>query len=207
SIKGCFPTSEILTNAYRQEIVKAFNCFVMDTYGARDGGITAYEINKGYYNVGHNSYAELTNCYKKDTGTLLVTDLLNYAFPFIRYEIGDEVTMPTNQTNFNYNGQVFTEIFGRVSDVIRLDNGRVLTGPGFTILFKDLNVIGYRLTKINGLKIKLDIQPKENYSYAEEELIRSTCKKHAGDDCDIEINYVKNFQTNQNGKRDYFISN
>jgi len=206
-IKGCFPTSEILTDTYRKEIVEAFNCFVMDTYGARDGGTTAYEINPGYYNVGHNSYAELINCYEKDTGTLLVTDLLNFAFPFIRYKIGDEATMPTNLSNFNYNGQVFTKIFGRISDVIRLENGRVLTGPGFTILFKDLNVIAYRIKQINGKKIRLDIQKGPNYTVKEEKAIIGTCKKHAGNDCEIEISYVANFQTKQNEKRDYFMSN
>jgi len=206
SIKGCFPTSEILTDSYRKEMELAFNGSVMDCYGARDGGITAYEITKGIYNVSYNSYAEIENCYIQDTGSLLVTDLLNFAFPFIRYQIGDEVEMPKNQLKSNYNGQVFTKILGRTSNIIKLDNGNVLTGPGFTILFRDLNVKAYQISKINGSEIKIKIQRGANYADAEEKLILETFKKHAGNDCVLEIEYIDEFEKNANGKLNYFIN-
>ena len=205
-IKGCFPTSEILTDSYRKEMEEAFGSFVLDGYGARDGGITAYEINRGYYNVGYNSIAEVINCSSDDTGTLLVTDLLNYAFPFIRYEVGDEATLPSNKIEYEYNGQIISKILGRVSDVIRLENGHVLTGPGFTILFKDLNVVAYRISKIDILKIKIEVQRNNNYSIEEEKLIYNTIKKHAGEDCKIMIRYVDKMATKKNGKRAYLIN-
>lgn len=204
-LKACLPTSEILTEEYRKEIIRAFNCKVMDGYGARDGGVTADEITPGYYHVGYNSICELTDCYAEDTGKLLVTDLLNYAFPFIRYDIGDEVTIPQKEFDC-YNGQVITKVFGRVSHVLRLENGHTLTGPGFTILFKDLNVIAYKIYKTGYLKVKIDIQPKENYTKEEEILIYGTLKKHAGSDCEIEIEYFNKFEADKNGKRNYFMN-
>lgn len=206
-IKGCFTTSEILTPDYRKEIEKAFNCKVMDCYGARDSGITAYEINPGYYYVSHNSYAELYDKFEKNKGSILVTDLLNYAFPFIRYDIGDEVEYLDENDKTDFNGQVFTEIIGRVSNIIKLDNGRVLTGPGFTILFKNLNVIAYRISQVGGMKLRFEVQKNEAYNIDDEKTILGTAKKHAGNDCEIELVYIDKFEPGKNGKRNFFLNN
>ena len=47
-IKACFPTSEILTDVYRNTIERVFGCIVCDMYGAHDGGIVAHNIRGGY---------------------------------------------------------------------------------------------------------------------------------------------------------------
>ena len=205
TLNACFPTSEILADGYRKQIEEAFHCIIMDGYGARDGGITADELTPGFYHVGYNSIAEVVDCYAKNTGKLLVTDLLNYAFPFIRYEIGDEVTLVPDNVKF-YNGQVISNVLGRESNVIHLENGHNLTGPGFTILFKDLNVIAYRIYKTGNLKIKIDIQPGGKFSKEEEKTIYETMKKHAGNNCEVFIEYFEKFDTEKSGKRNYFLN-
>lgn len=204
-LNACLPTSEILTDEYRAVIEETFHCKVMDGYGARDGGIAADELTPGHYHVGYNTICELTDCYQKDTGKLLITDLLNYAFPFIRYDIGDEVTMPNKIYDF-YNGQVITRVYGRESHVIRLENGHFLTGPGFTILFKDLNVIAYKISKAGPLHVKVEILPNNNFTDEEEKLIYGTLKKHAGEECHIDIVHVDHFNEESSGKRNYFIN-
>ncbi len=205
-IKGCFPTSEILLDSYRLEMEKAFGCFVMDGYGARDGGINAFEICSGYYNIGYNSFAELGDEYSENKGTLLCTDLLNYSFPFIRYEIGDEVSMPGDDFKSNYNGQIFTKIFGRESNIIHLKNGKILTGVGFAILLKHFNINAFRIKQINDLKIVIEIEKNICYTSKDENDILNSFKKHTGDDCCIEIIYVNKFKIEPNGKRLYFIN-
>lgn len=205
-IWGCFPTSEILTDTYREEIKKAFSCPILDGYGARDGGITAWEKQAGCFYVAHNAFAETVGNYPEKGGPLLVTDLLNKAFPFIRYEIGDEAILADSTDFCNYNGQVFSKILGRVSNIIHLENGRVITGPGFTILFKDLNVIAYRITQTAGKSLKLEIQPAQNYTSGEEKIILDTFHKHAGTDCEITLEYVEKFEVSPSGKRLFFIN-
>lgn len=206
SIKACFPTSEILTNHYKKEMIRAFNCVVMDGYGARDGGINAFEVKDDCYHVGYNSYAEILSPSDINSGELLVTDLLNKAFPFIRYKIGDEVVMTQKNSKDGYNGQVFNKILGRISSVLHLDNGRILTGPGFTILFKDLNVIAYRTTLVHGRKVLVEIQPGKNFTKEEENIILGTYKKHAGDDCEIVLKYLEKFELTESGKRLFFLN-
>lgn len=203
SVKGCFSTAEMLTPEYRLEIEKAFG-FVMDCYGARDGGLTAYEINKGSYNVSYNSIAEVVDCYNNGTGTLLVTDLLNFTFPLIRYEVEDDVCIDTESSR--YNGQVFTKIMGRSPDIIRLPNGRVLTGVGFQVMFGRLNVNAYRIVKSAELELSLEIQPTQKFSEEEETMLIGMVKKQAGNDCNVIIKKVANFVANKNGKRNYFMA-
>ena len=206
NVKICFSTSEILTDEYRHTIEKALHCKVVDCYGARDGGLSAYEIKPHEYHVSYNSIVELKEL-KNNSGEILTTDLLNYAFPFIRYQLGDEITLadPTIH-KYNFNGQIITRVWGRIPDIMKLGNGNVLTGPGFTILFKDLHVKAYRFKKIGYMKIECDIQKNIGYTKDEESLIIATLKKHAGEDCDIKIKYIDEFELPLSGKRHYFIS-
>ncbi len=204
NLKACFTTSETLTEDYRNTIENVFHCNVVDDYGARDGGLSAIEQSISNYNVAYNCIVEVEPSGQDlNTGKILATDLLNFAFPFIRYEIGDEVTLKESNS---YNGQTIAKVWGRIPDIIRLGNGRVLTGPGFTILFKDLNVIAYRIRKINDFAIQIEIQKDEKYTDKEEALIFDTFKKHSGKECRISIKYIETFKLENSGKRRYFLS-
>jgi phenylacetate-CoA ligase len=207
NISACFPTSEILTDLYRNTIEKAFNCKIINCYGAHDGGITAFESQKGFFEVGYNSIITMKEKDRNNTGSALLTDLLNFAMPLINYQLGDELQIDDskNQT-YSYNGQIINHVFGRTSDVIRLENGRILTGPGFTILFKDLPVESYSIEKNDYNSLLCNIKKQPNYKKEDEDLIISTLKKQAGNNSKIQIKYVDNFKLISSGKRRYFIS-
>ncbi|MCK5018416.1 MAG: phenylacetate--CoA ligase family protein, partial [Candidatus Peribacteraceae bacterium] len=83
NIKTCFTTAEILSDHYRQTIEEYLGCKVVDCYGARDGGVTAYETSYKNYEVSYHSYIEVDS--ETESGEILCTDLFNYAFPFVRY--------------------------------------------------------------------------------------------------------------------------
>lgn len=200
-IKACFPTSEILTDVYRKTIERAFNCVVSDMYGAHDGGISAHCIKEGY-RVGYNCFVQIEG--GGESGVALLTDVLSTSFPIIRYRLGDELTIGNGYNEF-YNGQVLDSVIGRTSDVIRLENGRVLTGPGFTVLFGVVPIKGYRISKTAPMQMTIDIVPEDSYGEKDENLIINTMHKHAGDECDIVIHYSDRIQTRDNGKNLYFM--
>ena len=126
--------------------------------------------------------------------------------PFIRYEIGDVVKLKDYKESTGYNGQVIQKVYGRSSDVFRLGNGRVLTGPGFTVLFRDKNVNAYRMKLIDPFTILIELKKNRQYSAANENDILSALKKQAGDDCKIIIRHVKDFSKHPNGKMNYFLT-
>lgn len=202
-IIACFPTSEILTDNYKETIKEAFSCQIIDSYGAHDGGITAFSMNDFFYEISYNSIV-ITHQNKNNIGKLLVTDTFNFAMPLINYELGDEVEI-NNDFNTNFNGQFFNKIYGRTSDVIRLKNGNILTGPGFTILFKDLPVESYSIEQINDDVIVCKIKKMHDFENKHETLIIDTISRFAGEGISIKINYVEEGEILKNGKKKYFI--
>lgn len=203
-MRGAFTTSENLTDVYRETIEKAFGCRVMDCYGSRDAAVTAYEIRPREYHLGYGAYVELVDEFEPGVGTLIATNLLNMAFPVLRYEFGDVAELDNNCPN--YNGQVLHRIYGRTSDVLRLDNGHVLTSPGFTILMRNFNVKAYDIQKLSGTHVRMQVQVVEGWDKEQEKKLIKEMQRFVGEGCEFTLEYVEKFETLKNGKRRYFMN-
>lgn len=203
-MRGAFTTSENLTDVYRETIERAFGCRVMDCYGARDAGITAYEVTPGNYHLGYSALVEIADEIAPNTGTLLSTNLLSMAFPVLRYDYGDVAELDNNSPV--YNGQVLHKIYGRVSDVLRLDNGHVLTSPGFTILMRNFEVKAYDIQKLSGAHVRMQVQVAEGWDKTQEKKLIVEMQRFVGEGCEFTLEYVDGFQELKNGKRRYFMN-
>lgn len=200
---AAFATAEKLTDYYRQVIIDTWGTQVMDCYGSKDGGITAYEIESGKYYVGYAAWLEASD---KEPSELYATNLINFAFPTIRYANRDEVMLWDDSVDSKYNGQLLRDVIGRTSDVLSFENGHKLTTSGFTILFRGFNVEAYRIIKKGGLSMLIQIQKRENYSQEEHELLYATVKKYVGEEVGVDFEYVDEFEPLKNGKRSFFIN-
>lgn len=206
-IEGVFTTSENLTDEYRRLIEETYECKVWDCYGARDAGITAYETDYHHYEVGYNAIAEIINPIEPNTGTLLSTNLLNYSFPLLRYQFGDEVELQLEFGEDGYNGQTIRRILGRTSDVMRLENGHNLTATGFAMIMQEFDVVAFSFKKVGVNEVTLTIQPiKGKYDEKQEAEIRKTIHMYTGEDAKLNVEYVEKFETLANGKRRYFMN-
>lgn len=203
-IEAVFTTSEHLTEDYRRLIEETYQCKVMDCYGAKDAGMNAYEIKRGKYHVGYNVITELVDCIEENTGTVLTTNLLNFAFPLLRYQFGDDVTFTEDKSG--YNGKVISHVVGRTSDVMRLSNGHNLTSTGFSMIIKQFDVKAFEIVQLGNLDVKLSLQVDDNkFTKAQEEEIVKTILRYLGDDCNLLVEYVKEFAPLPNGKRRHYF--
>lgn len=206
NIKSCFTTSEVLTPQYRKTILDAFQCKIVDCYGAHDGGITAFSHEEGFFEINYNSLVRLENSDTDGNGPALLTDLLNYAMPLINYKLGDELLIDKEQNEqYSYNGQIINKVMGRTSEVLQLGNGHVLTGPGFTILFKDIPAEYYCIEKTTKDSIICWIIKLPEFNSSHEKTIHQTLKKQAGEVIKIEIKYTDKPFLSKSGKRQYMI--
>lgn len=96
SPKGVITTGEPLYDHQRQLISRAFNCPVFDSYRCREVGPIAQECQEhnGMHINAESLYVEVVppeepEKYDAGIGEIVVTDLLNYGMPFIRYSLGD----------------------------------------------------------------------------------------------------------------------
>ena len=204
-IHACYPTSEVLTDRFRKTIQEAFKCEIMDCYGAHDGGITAFATEKDFFEVGYNCLVRVENPDQNGLGSALLTDLFNYAMPLINYKLGDEIQIDTSKNKDSpYNGQIINSVLGRTSDFIQLENGRILTGPGFTILFKDLPVEYYCIAKSGVNSIKCSIVKLPGFEQHHEDLVKATFYKQTGENTNFTIDYTNEICLTKSGKRKYF---
>ena len=211
-IEAVFTTSESLTDEYRDLISRTYECNVVDCYGARDAGITAYETDYHYYEVGYNAIAEVVDEFEENTGTLLSTNLLNFSFPLLRYQFGDEAELESERRtelgHKNYNGQVIRRIIGRTSDVMRLENGHNMTATGFSMIMKEFDVKAFAINKVGVNEVTLTIEPiGDRYTNEQESEIRRTIHLYIGKESKLNIDYVEKFVPLANGKRRYFMNN
>lgn len=207
-IEGVFTTSENLTDEYRKLIEETYECKVRDCYGARDAGITAYETDYHHYDVGYNVIAEVINPIEENTGTLLSTNLLNYTFPLIRYQFGDEVELAPAEERTAYNGQVIKRVIGRTSDVMRLENGHSMTATGFSMIMKHFDVKAFSFNKTGVNEVTLTIErDTAKYTESQEAEIKQAIYLYIGVDAKLNIEYLDHFEPLKNGKRRYFMNN
>ena len=93
-----------------------------DEYGASEFAYIGYQNSENTWSVSE----EMVYVEQGDNGSILITDLHNKAYPFIRYNIGDLAKV------YELNGQTFIEsLKGRENDTVILPSGKKAAGLTF----------------------------------------------------------------------------
>jgi len=115
-LEGIITTSDTLFPHYRDVISDAFCCEVYNNYGCNDGGAWGAECpeHSGFHHDFERTIIEFD-----ETGRMIVTDLWNYAMPFIRYENGDRGEFVGKDCPCG-RGMPLFNVLGRINDNIIL---------------------------------------------------------------------------------------
>lgn len=211
--KAVFTTAEMLLPHLRDGIEKGFSCKVFDCYGCYDGGPQAYECptHKGYHISDEKCIMEFVDqdgnaVIPGSQGEIISTDLHNYAMPFIRYAVGDMGIPVAEQCSCGRGLSLMKSIEGRTTDIITLANGTVLSGPAFTLLFKDCHIKQYQVVQEDKDRLIIKVIKAEDYTDWDTNYILSTIKTHAGEGIKIDLEFVREIETTKAGKYKFFIS-
>jgi phenylacetate-CoA ligase len=142
------PLLSVLTGAerllphQRQLVERALGCQCFETYGSREFMLMASECpaHQGLHVSAENLLLEV-EAPPGQVGELLVTDLHNYAQPFIRYRGGDLGSWLEGDCPCGRSLPRLAGVEGRVMDAIRTPDGGRLTGLFFPHLLKDYPAI------------------------------------------------------------------
>lgn len=144
-LKAVVSTSETLYPAQRELIESAFVAPVVNEYGARDGGIIAYQCEAGGLHLSaENLIAEVIDLSTRQPlpagqkGLLLITDLHNFCQPRLRYQIGDEVALAEAPCFCGRSLPLIAEVLGREDDIFLTVEGRFVHGVAFANCIKRL---------------------------------------------------------------------
>ena len=129
-------TAEAVTRAERQCIEDTFGCKVIEQYGSRDVGLVASEcqMHTGMHFHPAGCLVEFAFAGMTPDGPmhhLLVTDLLNYGMPLIRYDTADCVILDEAPCACGKWYPKVKSVLGRAADNFLLPDGREV--PGITL--------------------------------------------------------------------------
>jgi phenylacetate-CoA ligase len=157
---------------YKKNIKKAFQCKVLETYGASEGFQIGFQVDLNYlYIFSPQVYLELLDDNNRpvkdgEIGHVVVTRLDNKQMPLIRYKIGDlAIKLPKekypNKRKFNF--LLLEKVVGRNTDIILLPDNRKLVVHSFTGVFEHIEEIKqFKVIQKNNKGITIECVPSEN---------------------------------------------
>lgn len=169
--KHIFTTGSTITDAYREEIERAFGCDIIDSYSC-EGTPNTYEtpVHDGYHICKYYGIIEVLDetgqPINDGIGRVVSTDLWNFAHPFIRYDTQDLVKI--------HNGQI-QQILGRQCECLLTVSGQTITIHNLTTFFASqvTSVTAYRMVKRKDGYVEFLITVNEEYSDSDKEKIIS----------------------------------
>lgn len=207
-------TSEMLFPEHRKTIQKAFQCRVFDLYGANDGGVLSFECDRfnGYHLAMEKCITEILNDRGEKlsagtVGNVVLTDLENYAMPFIRYQVGDLACITNEPCQCGRGLNRLKKIHGRIKDFVELKEGVKIDGSYFTKRFR--NVSGLLLFQIiqthsNDVYAKVSCADKNDPAFLQAiKKMKADISKELGIDFDIRI--TGSFTKTPNQKFQYIL--
>jgi phenylacetate-CoA ligase len=208
-------TSDMLYDYKRKSIEKAFNCDVFDYYSGRDTSLQAAECQEhfGYHLSIENAVVEFMkeneHVSPGETGNLIITDLCNYAMPFIRYDIGDLGSPSDEKCPCGRNLPIMKSLKGRTYDYILTSDGRLLAGIFFHHILVHHEIQGikeFQIIQLTKEKIIVFIVKNEKENTNDINRFISLIKENVGEKVEVELQHVSSIPRTPTGKLMHVIS-
>lgn len=192
-----FFTSENLTPIQFNKFRKYISQNIIDVYGSMESPCLGYEVNKSGKRLlyPNSNCLEIINKRESEIGEIgdvVITNLLNYTTPIIRYDLKD-FSKVINDNEFPH--KVSGEIIGRIDDMLDFPDGSKFVHHHAYSMFMDFEECEtYKFVQKNGEPIKmfLKAKPGSTNEQVKEEAIRRWNIRFAK--FPIEIEFVAKFE-------------
>jgi phenylacetate-CoA ligase len=212
SPKGIIGSAETLRQDQREIIESAFRCKLLNRYGCREVGNIAQEC--GEQNGLHIHVEHLVvevvdengrHCMPGETGEIVLTALDNYAFPFIRYKVGDLGALCDRKCVCGRGLPMLESIEGRVWDIIVGANGNRLVGT-FWLVEGVKGIREYQVIQEHFGHLTIRLVVDRAFSDVEKRLLLDRVKNRCGDEMKVEFQMLDSIPLTEGGKRRFIIS-
>jgi phenylacetate-CoA ligase len=207
-----FCTAEMLYDFQRDYLEKHFDGKVFDFYGCNEIGSLAFECeHKNKHITEEHVIIETTDSNGKKVmerpAEITITDLDNYAMPFIRYKNGDLGTLTRKACECKRGLGVLSKVDGRMQEFLKTSTGNYVPAIFFPVRFRSLRGIErYQIIQEDVRHITLKIVKNRFYSSVElDEMIR-VIKEELGNTADIKVEECSDILLTGRGKARPVIS-
>ena len=208
-------SAEMLYPDRRQVIEEVFGCRVFDRYGSRETSIIASECDQhtGLHICAETIFMEIIADGKPaqpgQLGKIVVTDLLNYGMPFIRYQIEDVGKAIKQQSCPCGRGLPLMDMAaGRVTDFLLTPDGKIISGASLTI-FLIANTPGLaqaQLVQEKKGEVTLRIVKNEKFNDESIRFLDREMPKFFGPQVRCDYDFVDSIPVEASGKYRFSIS-
>jgi phenylacetate-CoA ligase len=205
--------AEPLYEFQRQEIEQAFNSKVYNTYGCREFMLIAAECKQQqglHINIDHlvvETLSENGDSISDAAGNLVVTDLMNYGMPLIRYVNGDQATLSHQTCCCENSLPMMEKINGRKLDVIKTHTGQMIPGELFPHLFKEFKGINKFQVKQETLEaISISIVKNSLFDDSQINVINAEINRYSKNSLQINYIFVDEIPLTKSGKHRVTVS-
>ena len=205
SLIGVYSTAEVLTDAQRDVMQRAFGCKVFNQYGCREVPNIAWECRHGNMHV----FADLVYLESlRDDGEdrLIVTSLTNRLMPFIRYNLGDSGRLLDGECACGSPFPLLEMGLCRQNDWIRSRTGKSIH-PGVFIHLLDgqTHIRQYQWVQRDLDNLTLNLVAAEKLSVQALAALSEKVGRAMGEAVALEVNYVEEIPRTASGKLRFVI--
>ena len=201
-VKAVIAAAEPVFPKTRRTIESAFGAPLFNTYGSREFMSIAGECERhnGLHVNAENLVVEVES--PGEPSAVLVTDLHNFGMPFLRYEIGDVAVVDNGSCECGRGLPRLRSIEGRLLDMLRTSDGRIVPGELFPHVMKDIpEVLEFQVQQQTLDHIVLSVVLSSPISDRSRGLLEGEIRKAFGDGTRVEVKAVEAIQRLASGKR------
>jgi phenylacetate-CoA ligase len=210
-IPSIVTTAEMLLPGQREFLEETFRGKVFNRYGCREVSVIASEceFHRGMHVNADALLVEIVPDPKRQgrAGRIVITDLLNYSMPLIRYEIGDVGEWAEDQ-NCPCGRQLplLADVQGRITDFLVLSDGRQISGPALTLVVSDMaDVRQVQFVQRTPGQILLRVVPGTGYGAGTEQELRKRIGLYLGHAAALQIELTDTIASEISGKYRFVV--
>jgi phenylacetate-CoA ligase len=203
----CF-TSEMLLECERRVIEDAMNAPLLCEYGSCESGVIAYMCPEGTLHTSDDIMAiEIlsgNNCVERGVvGEVVVTNLLSYEYPLIRYRQGDLAALGNEPCQCGVGLGRMTELLGRMNDRFLSPSGGIIDFIVFDKAMKEQTAI--RRFKVveracGQLEILCEVYHGQRLVYGDQNRFIEQCSRLLPPDVRVSMRIVDKLPVEPSGK-------
>lgn len=208
-LKGMISSAEMLHRHYRNLAEAVFNAKVFNRYGGREVGLIAMECTAGRMHINcRDLYLEIDSPDPyTQPGDILITQLNNYAMPFIRYRIGDIGLLSDEVCPCGNALPILADLLGRSTATFRTRTGTLIHGGYFTQQFYDLQGVSqFQLIQETLDRCVLKLVVNDQWRETTRSYLVMRIQEALGAEVSVEVVFVDDIPLPLSGKREFTIS-
>jgi phenylacetate-CoA ligase len=215
-IEHIWTTSAPLSSNARRKIEKAFSHKVMDQYGSCEVLYIAQQCPycEGIHVNSDIVHVDIIDCdgisiTDNSAGDILVTNMESFAFPLIKYRLGDRSNYLSSQyKKCSLPFPLMNFVAGRTSDMLSTPSGITLTGDYWTTIFDGHvdNILAFqvRQKKDNSITIRVVVNPDMTDNHTALEKVKKAIEEKVRYEVSVNIEITDKIEDNM-GKTRYVI--